>query len=43
VTGCTSGIGEEIAHRLASFGFNLILISRSIDRLNNVEKDILSK
>jgi 17beta-estradiol 17-dehydrogenase / very-long-chain 3-oxoacyl-CoA reductase len=40
VTGCTSGIGEEIAHRFAKLGFNIILVSRSLERLNNVAKAI---
>ncbi|CDW88728.1 short chain dehydrogenase reductase family protein [Stylonychia lemnae] len=37
ITGCTSGIGEEIAHRLGSFGFNLILVSRIADFAKNGE------
>ncbi len=40
VTGCTSGIGEEIAHRFARLGFNIILVSRSLERLKKVETDI---
>eukprot|EP00347_Sterkiella_histriomuscorum_P006355 403353077 len=40
VTGCTSGIGEEIAKRFASLGFNIILVSRSMDRLNRVKSEI---
>ena len=41
VTGCTSGIGEALAHDFAKEGFNLVLLSRSLDRLNNLENDIL--
>lgn len=37
VTGCTAGIGEEIAYRLAKEGFNLVLISRNLDKLKVVE------
>jgi len=40
VTGCTSGIGEEIAHRFAKLGFNTILLSRSLERLKSVESAI---
>eukprot|EP00347_Sterkiella_histriomuscorum_P005739 403355455 len=40
VTGCTSGIGEEMAKRFASLGFNIILVSRSMDRLNRVKSEI---
>ncbi|TNV76713.1 hypothetical protein FGO68_gene2625 [Halteria grandinella] len=37
VTGCTAGIGEEISYRLAKEGYNMVLISRSIDKLKAVE------
>jgi short-subunit dehydrogenase len=37
VTGCTAGIGEQIAYRLAEQGFKLILIGRSIEKLRNVQ------
>ena len=40
VTGCTSGIGEEIAHRFAKLGFNIVLLSRSIERLNSVDQAV---
>ncbi|CDW72477.1 inactive hydroxysteroid dehydrogenase-like protein 1-like [Stylonychia lemnae] len=43
ITGCTSGIGEELAHRIAQQGLNIILISRSLDKLTKVENDILKK
>lgn len=43
VTGCTAGIGEEYAHQLAAEGFNLILISRSENKLKKVREDIQSK
>lgn len=33
VTGCTDGIGESIAFELAKKGQNLVLISRSLDKL----------
>jgi len=40
VTGCTAGIGECFVHELAARGFNIILISRSIDKLNLLAKKI---
>ncbi|MBP2031804.1 short-subunit dehydrogenase [Clostridium algifaecis] len=36
ITGASSGIGLEIANVFAKKGFNLILISRSEDKLNNI-------
>jgi len=43
VTGCTDGIGKSIAQELASRGFNLVLVSRSIDKLNATAKDLREK
>lgn len=40
VTGASSGIGKEIALQLADAGFNLIINSRSSDRLKALEKEI---
>jgi len=39
VTGCTDGIGKGIALELAERGFNLVLISRSMDKLNATAKE----
>jgi len=36
VTGCTSGIGEGFAHVLAEEGFNLVLVSRSLSKLQDL-------
>ena len=36
VTGATSGIGEAYAHYLADKGINILLISRSENKLKNV-------
>ena len=40
VTGSTDGIGKAQALNLARRGFNIVLISRSIDKLNSVAKEI---
>lgn len=33
VTGCTDGIGKAYAEQLAKRGFNIVLISRTLDKL----------
>ena len=43
VTGCTDGIGKAFAMELASRGFNLVLISRNIDKLNATAKEVQAK
>ena len=43
VTGCTEGIGRAFAYALAKRGFNLVLISRSELKLEEVSKNIRSK
>jgi len=43
VTGATSGIGLEFAHQLAQKGYDLILVSRDINRLNETAQDLTSK
>lgn len=40
VTGATSGIGLELARQLADSGFNLIINSRHLDKLKEVENDL---
>jgi 17beta-estradiol 17-dehydrogenase / very-long-chain 3-oxoacyl-CoA reductase len=40
VTGCTDRIGKAFALELASRGFNLVLISRNIDKLNAISKEV---
>ncbi|XP_038053152.1 inactive hydroxysteroid dehydrogenase-like protein 1 [Patiria miniata] len=40
VTGSTDGIGKAYAQALASHGVNIILISRSADKLKKVAKDL---
>ena len=42
VTGCTSGIGEGFVHELASRGFNVLMLSRSLDKLQST-RDAVKK
>merc|ERR1712106_1258980 len=41
VTGCTGGIGKEYALGLAKKGMNMVLVSRSKQKLEDLEKEIL--
>lgn len=43
VTGATAGIGEAFAYELASRGMNVIIISRSMEKLEEVKKGILKE
>ena len=40
VTGATDGIGKEFAFQLAKAGFNILLVSRTADKLKTVAADI---
>lgn len=40
MTGATDGIGKEFALQLAKAGFNLLLVSRSEDKLKAVTAEI---
>ncbi|KAL0994329.1 hypothetical protein UPYG_G00120720 [Umbra pygmaea] len=43
VTGATSGIGKAYAYELARRGLDIVLVSRSIDKLHAVAKEIEDK
>jgi 17beta-estradiol 17-dehydrogenase / very-long-chain 3-oxoacyl-CoA reductase len=40
VTGATDGIGREFANQLAKAGFNIILVSRSAEKLGVAAAEI---
>ena len=40
VTGSTDGIGKECARYLAHAGFNIVLVSRSLEKLNATAKEL---
>jgi 17beta-estradiol 17-dehydrogenase / very-long-chain 3-oxoacyl-CoA reductase len=41
ITGSTDGIGRVTALQLAKYGFNLVLVSRSADKLQKVREECL--
>lgn len=41
ITGASSGIGKDISIELAKKGYDLILVARDIDKLNEVKDEIL--
>ena len=43
VTGATSGIGLEISRDLAKRGYNLILVSRTTEKLDQTSKELIKK
>lgn len=43
VTGCTDGIGKAYADLFAKKGLNVVLISRSLDKLNKQAREIENK
>ena len=43
MTGATAGIGLEFCHQLAEVGFNIVLVSRSLERLKSSEAEVKQK
>ncbi|MCP4312564.1 MAG: SDR family NAD(P)-dependent oxidoreductase, partial [Bacteroidetes bacterium] len=43
ITGASSGIGKATAYALVKEGFAVILSARSIDKLNELKSELLSK
>ncbi|RKP22756.1 hypothetical protein SYNPS1DRAFT_25375 [Syncephalis pseudoplumigaleata] len=43
ITGCTDGIGKAYADQLAAAGFNVVLVSRTLSKLQDVQQEIEAK
>ena len=43
ITGASSGIGRDIARELSDKGYELIIVARNIDKLNNLKKELKTK
>ena len=43
ITGATDGIGKAYAKKFAKMGYNLVIISRNQEKLNQTKEEILSK
>ena len=43
ITGASSGIGKELAKKLANKSKKLFLVARSIDKLNFLKKELEEK
>lgn len=41
VTGGSDGIGKQFGIQLAKMGFNIVLISRSLDKLKIAQEDLI--
>jgi len=43
ITGASSGIGLDFAHLFAKDGYNVILVARSVDKLDHLTKELIEK
>ncbi|KAL2760262.1 hypothetical protein ACRALDRAFT_1046520 [Sodiomyces alcalophilus JCM 7366] len=43
VTGASDGLGKEFAYQLAAQGYNLILVSRTLSKLNDLAEELQKK
>ncbi|WP_050180780.1 SDR family NAD(P)-dependent oxidoreductase [Domibacillus robiginosus] len=43
ITGASSGLGAELAKRAGSKGFHLVLLARRLDRLKELQQELLDK
>lgn len=43
ITGASDGIGKEFAYQLGKSGFNLLLVSRTLSKLESLKNDLESK
>ena len=43
ITGASSGIGKSFANYLSDMGYDLILVSRNVDKLEDVAKELKTK
>ena len=43
ITGASSGIGKSLALEYAQLGANVVVAARSLDKLNELENNILKK
>ena len=40
ITGASDGIGEALCHQFAKDGFNIVLVSRTLSKLEKVSDDV---
>ena len=43
ITGASSGIGRDIARELSKRGYDLILVARDLEKLNEVKEELKTK
>ena len=43
ITGASSGIGRDMARELSKKGYDLILVARDLDKLNEVKEELKNK